>query len=111
VNTVDVSSITISWTLVDSITPTTRNISYSNTNNTLCFIYSLTLLNIHESSTNHTIHYLEEATEYVIIVSVSYDGGSISDKVAATTLPAGKIKYEVIKTTLQVDVVGLLVYK
>ena len=87
VNAVDVSSIIFSWTRVDGINPTTYTISYSNTNNTQCFNSSFILLQISGSATGHTIDGLEEATEYIITVTMFYDERSSSDRVAATTLP------------------------
>ena len=91
VGAVDVSSITISWTVIitANITPTNYTISYSNANNALCFTSFMTLF-IHGSAASHTIVHLEEATEYSFTVTASYDGGSISYRMAAATLPAGK---------------------
>ena len=66
------TSITISWSLEQSLTATGYTISYSNTN-TDCFSDSRS--GISASETSHTLTGLEEGTEYSITVTASVTGG------------------------------------
>ena len=82
------TSLTISWTLEDSLTATSYTISYSNTNNTDCFTDSRS--GIPASGTSHTLDGLEEGTEYSITVTVTLSGGGTQEgSTTATTLTAG----------------------
>ena len=89
------SSLTISWTLDDTLTATSYTISYSNTN-TDCFIDSNNIIDI--SGTMYTLTDLQEATEYSITVTAILDDRvttKLSDRntaeasITATTLVSG----------------------
>ena len=82
------TSLTISWTLGDSLTATSYTISYSNTN-TGCFPDSRR--DISASGTSHTLDGLEEGTEYSITVTATLtgNGGTQEGSTTATTLTAG----------------------
>ncbi|CAI8051475.1 Tyrosine-protein phosphatase Lar-like, partial [Geodia barretti] len=82
------TSLTVSWTLEDSLTATSYTISYSNTNNTDCFNDSRS--DIPASGTSHTLDDLEEATEYSITVTATLtgNGGTQEGSTTATLLTA-----------------------
>ena len=73
---------TVAWTLTNAAS---YNISYSNTNSTDCFNISNTVPGI--SGTSHTLHGLEEGTEYFITVTATLSGGD--GRGAADTLTGG----------------------
>ncbi|CAI8013812.1 Neogenin, partial [Geodia barretti] len=81
------TSLTISWTLEDSLTATSYTISYSNTN-TDCFTDSRS--GISASGTSYTLTGLEEGTEYSITVTATLtgNGGTQEGSTTATTLTA-----------------------
>ncbi|CAI8050555.1 Receptor-type tyrosine-protein phosphatase delta, partial [Geodia barretti] len=81
------TSLTISWTLEDSLTATSYTISYYNTN-TDCFTHSRS--GISASGTSYTLDGLEEGTEYSITVTATLtgNGGTQEGSTTATTLTA-----------------------
>ena len=83
------TSLTISWTLEETLTATGYTISYSNTKNTDCFTDSRS--GITTSGTSYSLTGLEEGTEYSIAVTVTLTGGRTEqDTVTATTRTAGQ---------------------
>ena len=80
------TSITVSWMVISSITPTSYIISYSNIDNTQCFTISSTTT-IAGSLSSYTIEGLQEATQYSITVSIV--DRSDQDTAEATTMAAG----------------------
>ena len=82
VSSSNATSVTVAWTLTNAVS---YNISYSNTNNTDCF--SDTRSGISASGTSHTLHGLEEGTEYFITVTATLSGGD--GRGAADTLTGG----------------------
>ena len=84
------TSLTISWTLDDSVTATSYTISYSNTN-TQCFTESYDdITSITASEKMSTLTGLQEATEYSITVTAILSDGEIEeDSLTATTMAAG----------------------
>ena len=80
------TSLTISWTLEDSLTAASYTISFSNTN-TDCFTNSSS--GIPASGTSHTLGGLEEGTEYSITVTATLTGGGTQEgSTVASTLTA-----------------------
>ena len=80
--------------MVEGITPAGYTISYSNTDNTECFIDSDTVTDIAASADDYNIQGLEEGTEYTVTVTLSREGGGNDvDTVIATTLDAGMYLY------------------
>ena len=88
VDSTSTTSLTISWTLDDSVTATSYIISYSNTN-TQCFTKSYDdITGITGSEV--TLAGLQEATEYSITVTaILSDGETGEDSLTATTMAAG----------------------
>ena len=83
------TSLTISWTLENTLTATAYTISYTNTN-THCFSQSDTISGIVASQTMYTLTGLEEGTEYSITVTASLTGGRTAvDITTTTTITAG----------------------
>ena len=88
VDSTSTTSLTISWTLDDSVTATSYTISYSNTN-TQCFTDSNNK-NITVAEKMSTLTGLQEATEYSITMTVILsDWKTGEDSLAATTMVAG----------------------
>ena len=85
VSSSNATSVTVAWTLTNGMNAASYNISYSNTNNTDCF--SDTRSGISASGTSHTLHGLEEGTEYFITVTATLSGGD--GRGAADTLTGG----------------------
>ena len=86
VDSTSTTSLTISWTLDDSVTATSYTISYSNTN-TQCFTTSNVIT---PGETMYTLTELQEATEYSITVTaILSDGETEEDSLTATTMAAG----------------------
>ena len=86
VDSTSTTSLTISWTLDDSVTATSYTISYSNTN-TQCFTISNVVT---PSKTMYTLTELQEATEYSITVTaILSDGETGEDNLTATTMATG----------------------
>ena len=86
VDSISTTSLTISWTLDDSVTATSYTISYSNTN-TQCFNDSN---NIAVTEKMSTLIELQEATEYSITVTaILSDGETAEDSLTATTMATG----------------------
>ena len=90
VDSTSTTSLTISWTLDDSVTATSYTISYSNTN-TQCFTVSYDdISGITASETMYTLTELQEATEYSItMTAILSDGETGEDSLTATTMAAG----------------------
>ena len=86
VNPNGTTSITVSWMVISSITPTGYVISYCNIDNTQCFTISNTT-SIAGSLSSYIIEDLQEATQYSITVSIL--GRSDQDTAEATTMAAG----------------------
>ena len=83
------TSLTISWTLDDSVTATNYSISYSNTD-TDCFTDSDDVTDIAASETMYTLTDLQEGTEYSITVTALLsDGETAEDSLTTTTTAAG----------------------
>ena len=88
VGSTSTTSLTISWTLDDSVTATSYTISYSNTN-TQCFTESYDDITGITGS-ERTLAGLQEATEYYITVTaILSDGQMGEDGLTATTMAAG----------------------
>ena len=86
VDSTSTTSLTISWTLDDSVTATSYTISYSNTN-TQCFTTSNVIT---PGEKMYTLTELQEATEYSITVTaILSDGETEEDSLTATTMAAG----------------------
>ena len=80
------TSLTISWTLDDSVTATSYTISYSNTNID-CFTDSNNITGIAASETMYTLTDLQEGTEYSITVTALLsDGRNVEGNLTATTM-------------------------
>ena len=90
INSTSTTSLTISWTLDDSVTATSYTISYSNTN-TDCFTGSYDdITGIAASETMYTLTGLEEGTEYSITVTaILSDGETTEDSITAITMTTG----------------------
>ena len=86
VDSTSTTSLTISWTLHDSVTATSYTISYSNTN-TQCFTESYD--DITGSETMYTLSELQEGAEYSITVTAILSDGETGDSLIATTMAAG----------------------
>ena len=83
------TSITLSWTLENTLTATAYTISYTNTN-THCFYNSDTISGIVASQTMYTLTGLEEGTEYSITVTASLTGERTAVDITTTiTITAG----------------------
>ena len=81
------TSVTISWTLNDSVTATSDyTICYSNTNNQ-CFNDSKDITGI--TATEKTLTGLQEGTHYSITVTVMLSNGETGGTITATTMAAG----------------------
>ena len=71
-------------------TPTGYTISYSNTDNTECFLSSDTVTGIAASQRSYTVTGLEEATEYSVTVTLLYiSGNTDEDSTSAITSALG----------------------
>ena len=90
VDSTSTASLTISWTLDDSVTATSYTISYSNTN-TQCFTESYDdITGITDSETMYTLSELQEGAEYSITVTaILSDGQTGEDSLRATTMATG----------------------
>ena len=90
VDSTSTTSLTISWTLHDSVTATSYTISFSNTN-TQCFPESYDdITGITGSETMYTLSELQEGAEYSITVTaILSDGETGKDSLRATTMAAG----------------------
>ena len=89
VDSTSTTSLTISWTLHDSVTATSYTISYSNTN-TQCFTESYDdIIGITDSETMYTLTELQEDSEYSITVTAILSDGETGDSLRATTMAAG----------------------
>ena len=87
VGSTSATSVTISWTLDDSVTATSYTISYSNTN-VDCFTESYNdIRDITE--TMYKLTGLQEATEYSITVTAIRSDGDLTATTMATTMAAG----------------------
>ena len=83
------TSLTISWTLDDSVTAASYTISYSNTN-TQCFNEFYDSITGITGTIMYTLTGLQEATEYSITVTaILSDGETAEDSLTATTMAAG----------------------
>ena len=85
VDLVEVSYITISWAVLDDLSPSAYIISYSNMNNTDCFNISDNI-SVFNNRSHYTLRNLEEATYYIITVTIFVNGGSGEESVTAATL-------------------------
>ena len=74
VDSIDSTSLAISWSLADGATVTGYSISYSTTD-TQCFTDSDTVSGIAPGETSHTLTNLEEGTGYTITVTALLTGG------------------------------------
>ena len=82
------TSLTIAWTLEETLTATGYTISYYNTNNTDCFTDSRS--GITTSGTSYQLTGVEEGTQYSITVTATLTGGrSDQDIITGTTRTAG----------------------
>ena len=100
VDSVNTISLTISWTLDDSVTVTSYTISYSNTN-TDCFNDSDNITDITASDTMYNLTDLEEGTEYSITVTALLsDGGTAVDNLTAITTATGLLKLPISSVSL-----------
>ena len=90
VDSTSTTSLTISWTLHDSVTATSYTISYSNTN-TQCFTESYDdITGITGSETVYTLSELQEGAEYSITVTAMLnDGETEEDSLRAITMATG----------------------
>ena len=88
VDSISNTSLTISWTLDDSVTATSYTISYSNTN-TQCFTESYDDITAITGS-EVMLAGLQEATEYSItVIAILSDEETAEDSLTATTMAAG----------------------
>ena len=88
VDSTSTTSLTISWTLDDSVTATSYTISYSNTN-TQCFTVSYDDITGITGS-ERMLADLQEATEYSInVTAILSDEETAEDSLTATTMAAG----------------------
>ena len=82
------TSLTVSWTLEETLSAAVYTVSYTNTNNTDCFTDSGTISGI--SGAMYVLTGLEEGTEYSITVTASLTGGGTeNDTITASTRTAG----------------------
>ena len=90
VDSTSTASLTISWTLHDSVTATSYTISYSNTN-TQCFTeYYDDITGITDSETMYALSELQEGAEYSITVTAILSNGETEeDSLRATTMATG----------------------
>ena len=88
VGSTSATSVTILWTLDDSVTATSYTISYSNTN-TQCFTESYDDITVTASETMYTLTGLQEATEYSITVTAILSDRYLTATTMATTMAAG----------------------
>ena len=89
VSTTSTTSLAISWILVEDLTATSYNISYTNTD-TQCFTDSDNFTDIGANETMYTVTGLQEGTKYSITVTAMLsDGETGEDNLTASTMATG----------------------